>query len=117
MLNEIKTHMPTDKKITEQFLTQFFEITDSSNKTNSKPVMITKEFFNSTPHPFDQLQVSLHVLSSLAFIYDDNSSLRNETLAIINKTLDIVNDTKTFYETLVLYTNNTQNVSHSVILK
>jgi len=112
MLNEIKTHMPTDKKITEQFLTQFFEITDSSNETN-KPIMVTKEFFNSTPHPFDQLQVSLHVLSSLAFIYDDNSSLRND----INKTLDIVNNTKTFYETLVLYTNNTQNVSHSVILK
>jgi len=113
MLNEIKTHMPTDRKITEQFLAQFFEITDSSNKTNNKPVMVTKEFFNSTPHPFDQLQVSLHILSSLAFIYDDNSSLRND----INKTLDIVNNTKTFYETLVLYTNNTQNVSHSVILK
>jgi len=111
MLNEIKTHMPTDRKITEQFLTQFFEITDSSNKTNSKPV--TKEFVNSTLHPFDQLQVSLHVLSSLAFIYDDNSSLRND----VNKTLDIVNNTKTFYETLVLYTNNTQNVSHSIILK
>jgi len=113
MLNEIKTHMPTDRKITEQFLTQFFEITDSSNKTNSKPVMITKEFFNSTPHPFDQLQVSLQILSSLAFIYDDNDSLRND----INKTLDIVNNTKTFYETLILFTNNTQNVSNSVILK
>ncbi|KYN01620.1 hypothetical protein ALC62_07592 [Cyphomyrmex costatus] len=87
MLNEIKAHMPTDIKITEQILTQFFEITDSSSKTNNKPVIITKEFFNSTLYPLEQLQNVLHVLSSLKFIYDDNNSLKND----INKTLDINN--------------------------
>ncbi|XP_012063987.1 PREDICTED: uncharacterized protein LOC105627311 [Atta cephalotes] len=112
MLNEIKAHMPTDVKITEQILTQFIEITDSSNKTSSKPITITKEFFNSTSYPLDQLQNSLHVLSSLTFIYDDNNSLKND----INKTLDIVNNTKAFYDTLTLLVNNTQVVFDPIIL-
>ncbi|XP_024885813.1 uncharacterized protein LOC112463583 [Temnothorax curvispinosus] len=105
MLNEIKAHIPADEKITKQFSTQFFEITDSSNKTSDKPVVVNKDVFNSTSHPLDQLQGSLHVLSSLAFIYDDNGSLKNK----INKTLDIVNNTKLFYDTLILLTNNTQD--------
>lgn len=113
MLNEIKAHMPTDIKITEQILTQFSEITDSSNKTNSKPVIITKEFFNSTSYPLDQLQNSLHVLSSLTFIYDDNNSLKND----INKTLDIVNNTKAFYDTMILLRNNTQVVFDPIVLE
>ncbi|XP_071558314.1 uncharacterized protein [Temnothorax nylanderi] len=111
MLNEIKAHIPADKKITKQFLTQFFEITDSSNKTSNKPIVVTKEFFNSTSHPLDQLQGSLHVLSSLAFIYDDNSSFKNK----INKTLDIVNNTKLFYDTLILLTNNTQDEYNPIV--
>lgn len=110
MLNEIKAHISADKKITKQFLAEFFEITDF-NKTSSKSIIVTKESFNSTPHPSDQLQMSLHVLSSLAFIYDDNSSLKNE----INKTLDIVNNTKTFYDTLALFTNNTQDFDPIVL--
>lgn len=113
MLNEIKAYIPADKKITKQFLTQFFEITDSSNTTNSKPIMVTKEFFNSTLHPLDQLQRALHVISSLAFIYDNNSSLKNE----INKTLDIVNNTKAFYDTLMLFINNTQDEFNPIVLK
>ncbi|KYN21223.1 PREDICTED: MATH and LRR domain-containing protein PFE0570w-like [Trachymyrmex cornetzi] len=112
MLNEIKAHMPTDIKITEQILTQFIEITDSSNKTSSKPVTITKKFFNSTSYPLDQLQNSLHVLSSLSFIYDDNNSLKND----INKTLDIVNNTKAFYDTLISLMNNTQVVFDPIVL-
>lgn len=115
MLNEIKAHIPVDKKITKQnyeFLAQFFEITDFSNNTRNKPI-ITKEFFNSTPRSLDQLQESLHVLSSLASIYSNNSSLKNE----INKTLDIINNTKIFYDTLILLTNNTQDEFNPVILK
>lgn len=110
MLNEIKTHT-ADKKITKQFLEQFFEITDSSNYKSNKPIILTKEFLNSTPYSSDQLQLSLHVLSSLASIYDNNSSLKNE----INKTLDIVNSTKAFYDTLVLFTNNTQDGSAPIL--
>ncbi|XP_011168637.2 uncharacterized protein LOC105202004 [Solenopsis invicta] len=112
MLNEIKAHIPADKNITRQFLAQFLEITDFSNKTSSKPIIITKEFFNSTSHPLDQLQMSLHVLSSLAFIYDDNSPLKNE----INKTLDILNNTKMFYDTLALFTKNTQDIFEPIVL-
>lgn len=111
MLNEIKAHIPADKKITKQFLAQFFEITDFSNNTRNKPI-ITKEFFNSTPHSLDQLQESLYILSSLA-IYNDNSSLKNE----INKTLDIINNTKIFYDTLILFTNNTQDEFNPIIWK
>lgn len=109
MLNEIKAHISADEKITKQFLAQFFEITDFSNNTGNKPI-ITKKFFNSTPHSLDQLQESLHVLSSLA-IYNDNS-LKNE----INKTLDIINNTKVFYDTLILF-NNTQDEFNPIILK
>lgn len=111
MLSEIKAHIPADKKIMKHFLTQFSEITDSSSNTiNSKP--ITKESFNSTLHPLDQLQRALHVISSLVFTYD-NSSLKNE----INKTLDIVNSTKVFYDTLMLFTNNTQDEFNPIVLK
>lgn len=118
MLNEIKAQIPVNKKISKQFLAQFFEITDSSDetgsKTSSKPIMTTKKFFNSpSPHPLDQLQDSLHVLSSLTFIYNDNSSFKNE----INKALDIINNTKVFYDTLILSTNNTQDEVNSVVLK
>ncbi|XP_011697233.1 PREDICTED: uncharacterized protein LOC105455539 [Wasmannia auropunctata] len=110
MLNEIKTHMPTDRKITEQLFAQFSEISDFS-KANGKPIVVTKEFFNSTPRPLDQLQASLRVLSSLAVIYDDNN-LKNE----INKTLDIVNSTEAFYDTLALFTNSTQDEYKPVVL-
>ncbi|XP_012539511.1 uncharacterized protein MAL13P1.304 [Monomorium pharaonis] len=112
MLNEIKAHIATNKKITKQFLAQFFEITDSSNSTYSKPIIDTKESFNSTQHPLEQLQMSLHVLSSLAFIYNNNSTLKNK----MNKTLDIVSDTKTFYDTLTLFTNSTENVLDPIVL-
>lgn len=111
MLNEIKEHIPADKKIMKEFLAQFSEITDSSNNTRNKPI-IMKKFFNSTPHSLDQLQRSLHVLSSLAFIYDNNS-LKNE----IDKTLNILNNIKVFYDTLILFTNNTQDEFNPIILK
>ncbi|XP_011868868.1 PREDICTED: uncharacterized protein LOC105562544 isoform X2 [Vollenhovia emeryi] len=105
MLNEIKAHIPADRKIREKFLAKFSEITDSSDKTSSEPIVITKEFFNSTSHSLDQLQGSLHVLLSLTFIRDNNSSLKHK----ITKTLDIVNNTKVFYDTLTLLTNSTQD--------
>lgn len=113
MLNEIKTHIPADKKITKQFLAQFFKIIDSFNNPSNKSIILAKEFFNSTPYSSDQLQMSLHILSSLASIYDNNGTLKNE----INKTLDIVNSTKAFYDTLVLFTNNTQDVFAPMVLK
>ncbi|XP_070155285.1 uncharacterized protein PF3D7_0207100-like isoform X2 [Polyergus mexicanus] len=115
MLNEIKAHIAVDKKIMEYFIRQFSK-KDAANKISNKPI-ITSESFNFDPYSLDQvsqLQVSLHVLSSLAFIYDNNnSSLKNE----INETLDIVNSTKAFYENLILFNNNIQNDYNSFTLK
>ncbi|CAL1681439.1 unnamed protein product [Lasius platythorax] len=82
---------------------------------DNKPT-ITSESFNFDQYSLDQvsqLQMSLHVLSSLAFIYDNNSSLKND----ISETLDIVNSTKSFYENLILFNNNTQNEYNSLALK
>lgn len=114
MLNEIKAHTAVDKKIMEHFIGQFSKI-DAANKMSNKPI-ITSESFNFDRYSLDQvsqLQVSLHVLSSLASIYDNNSSLKNE----ISETLDIVNSTKAFYENLILFNNNTQNEYNSLALK
>lgn len=114
MLNEIKIHTAVDKKIMEHFREQFSKI-DAVNKMSNKPTT-TSESFNFDPYSLNQvsqLQMSLHVLSSLAFIYDNNSSLKNE----INETLDIVNSTKVFYENLILFNNNTQNEYNSFALK
>lgn len=113
-LNEIKTRTTVDKKIMKHFVGQLFKV-DSANITNDKS-SITAESFNFDPHSLDQvsqLQVSLHVLSSLAFIHDKNSSLENE----INEILDIVNNTKAFYENLILFNNNTQNEYNALALK
>ncbi|XP_050458944.1 putative uncharacterized protein DDB_G0282133 isoform X2 [Cataglyphis hispanica] len=114
MLNEIKTHTAVDKKIMEHFRDQFSKI-DTVNKMSNKPIIIS-ESFNFDPYSLNQvsqLQMSLHALSSLAFIYDNNSLLKNE----INETLDIVNNTKAFYENLILLNNNTQNEYNSFALK
>lgn len=114
MLNEIKTHTAVDKKIMEHFREQFSKI-DAVNKMSNKPIIIS-ESFNFDPYSLNQvsqLQMSLHALSSLALIYDNNSSLKNE----INETLDIVNSTKAFYENLILLNNNTQNEYNSFALK
>ncbi|XP_025269043.1 protein PF14_0175-like [Camponotus floridanus] len=112
-LNEIKARTAVDKKIMEHFVELLFK-EDSANITNNKP-SITAESFNFDPHSLDQvsqLQVSLHVLSSLALIHDKNSSLKNE----INEILDIVNGTNAFHENLLLF-NNTQNEYNSLALK
>ncbi|XP_012222644.1 asparagine-rich protein-like isoform X2 [Linepithema humile] len=106
VLNEMRALISDDTKNRNNFLVQLSEIIDSSNKMNKKPIMAVKESFNSNSYPLDQLQVSLHVLSSLVFI-DDNIPLKNE----MSKTLDTVNNTKAFYETLVSFNNNTQNNS------
>ncbi|KAL6427864.1 hypothetical protein ACFW04_008360 [Cataglyphis niger] len=114
MLNEIKTHTAVDKKIMDHFREQFSKI-DTVNKMNNKPIIIS-ESFNFDPYSLNQvsqLQMSLHALSSLAFIYDNNSLLKNK----INETLDIVNSTKIFYENLILLNNSTQNEYNSFALK
>ncbi|XP_029162672.1 putative uncharacterized protein DDB_G0282133 [Nylanderia fulva] len=114
MLNEIKARTAVDKKIIEHFIEQLSNI-DSTNKMGGKPT-VTSESFNFDQYSLDQvsqLQMSLHVLSSFAFIYGNNSSLKNE----ISKTLDIVNSTKLFYENLILFNNNTQNEYNSLALK
>lgn len=114
MINEIKARTAVDKKIMEHFIGQLFKIS-SANKMDNKPT-ITSESFNFDQYSLDQvsqLQMSLHVLSSLAFIYDNNSSLKND----ISETLDIVNSTKSFYENLILFNNNTQNEYNSLALK
>ncbi|XP_011637864.1 general transcriptional corepressor trfA-like isoform X2 [Pogonomyrmex barbatus] len=109
ILNEIKAYIPLDKKITKQFL----EITNSSNETNeTKPIVIIKESFNFTVYPLDQLQESLYILSSLTIYDDGNSSLKNE----INKTLNIMNNVKEFYDKLKLMNNNTEDISNSIVL-
>ncbi|KAL0110289.1 hypothetical protein PUN28_013735 [Cardiocondyla obscurior] len=104
MLNEIKGHIPTDKKVTKEFLTHIFNIADFSNEANNKPDIIIEKFINSTSHSMDQLQGSLHVLSSLASL-SDNSSLKSD----INKTLDIVSNTKIFYDTLTATNTGSSN--------
>lgn len=112
-LNEIKAHTAVDKKIMEHFVGKLLKL-DSANVTNNKP-FITAESLNFDPHSLDQvsqLQMSLHVLSSLALIHDKNSSLKND----ISKILDIVNSTKAFHENLILF-NNTQNDYNSLALK
>lgn len=106
MLNEIQARISDDTKIRENFLIQLLEIIDSSNKISNKPIMPVVESSNSNSYPLNQLQVSLHVLSSLAFI-DDSIPLKYE----MNKILNMVNDMKAFYETLILFNNNTQNNS------
>lgn len=114
MLNEIKARTAVDKKIMEHFVGQLSKI-DSANKLSDKPT-VRSESFNFDQYSLDQvsqLQMSLHILSSLAFIYDNNSSLKNE----ISETLDIVNSTKSFYKNLILFNNNTQNKYNSLALK
>ncbi|XP_018396697.1 PREDICTED: uncharacterized protein LOC108774946 [Cyphomyrmex costatus] len=58
MLNEIKAHMPTDIKITEQILTQFFEITDSSSKTNNKPIVFDPIVLNFLQYNSDKMHIT-----------------------------------------------------------
>lgn len=112
-LNEIKARTAVDKKIMEHFVGQLLKI-NSANITKNKP--FTADFLNFDPYSLDQvsqLQMSLYVLSSLAFIHDKNSSLKNE----ISEILDIVNSTKAFYENLILFNNNTQDDYNSLALK
>ncbi|XP_072750341.1 uncharacterized protein [Anoplolepis gracilipes] len=114
MLNEIKAHTAVDKKIMEHFIGQFFKIDSANKKMDNKPT-ITLKSFNFDPYSLDQMaqiKVFLHILSSLVF-NNYNSSLKNE----ISKTLDIVNNTKVFYENLLLFNNNTQNEYNSLALK
>lgn len=104
VLNEIRGRILDDAKIRQNFLVQLSEIIDSSNKMSNKPITAVKESFRSNSYPLDQLQLSLHVLSSLAFI-NNNISLKNE----MTKTLDTVNNAKVFYETLTSFNNDAQN--------
>lgn len=110
MLNEIKAHISVKDKIYTKDVWQLLKSIKRSKNINNESIV---EPFDSIPsHYMDQLHVSLNILSSLAGeIQENNKRLNNE----INKTLDIVNNTKAFYETLMLFNNNTQNTDNSVV--
>lgn len=110
-LNKIEARILNNEKL----LTQLSQLTNFSNQTNRKSAELfstTAEYFNES-HPLDDFHIFMHILSSLTIIHDNNNSLKNE----INETLNIINNVKTFYETLVLFDNDTQNMGNSTVLK
>ncbi|XP_020296655.1 protein PFC0760c-like isoform X2 [Pseudomyrmex gracilis] len=98
----------------EKLLTQLSQLNNFSNQTNKKfaELSSTAEYFNES-HPLDDFHIFMNILSSLTIIHDNNNSLKNE----MNETLNIINNVKTFYETLVLFDNDTQNMGNSTVLK
>lgn len=107
-LHEIKAHIITENKLSKDHAWQLLQNFNHPNKINNKRTM---ESLNNDPH-LDRLQVFLNILSLLDNdIYDNNNLLKSE----MDKTLDVVNDTKIFYETLVSFNNSTLSVNVSEI--
>ncbi|XP_014468733.1 PREDICTED: uncharacterized protein LOC106741354 [Dinoponera quadriceps] len=111
-LNEIKVHILTENKLNKDYTWQLLKSINYPNKMNNKPIM---ESLNNGPHLLDHLQESLNVLSLLSndMIYASNDLLKNK----INKTLDVVDDTKIFYETLVSFNDSRQSMNVSAVVQ
>ncbi|XP_025155559.1 uncharacterized protein LOC105180487 isoform X2 [Harpegnathos saltator] len=104
-LSEIKAHIVMKNKLNEDRAKQLLKSINYSNKMNN---------FNNNTYLLDHLEIFLNVLSLLSNdIYNSNSLLKNE----INKTLDVINNTKAFYETLISFNNNTKNMNAFAIVQ
>ncbi|XP_026827758.1 uncharacterized protein LOC105284875 isoform X2 [Ooceraea biroi] len=91
-------------------LTQVFKSINSSKMDNESII----ESLDSNLHPLNQLQLFLYLLSPSLIKIDDINNLPKYKM---NKTLDIVNNVKEFYETLILFKNGTQNVNNFTTIK
>lgn len=108
-LHEIKAHI-IENNLNKDYAWQLLKSINYPNQMNNK---LTIESFSNDPYLIDHLQVSLNILSLLNNIYDSNSLLKSE----MNKTLNVVNNTKVLYETLIMLNNNAQNMNVSAVVE
>lgn len=108
MLSEIKAHIiMRDETHKKEDIWEHLKSIKYPNNISNKPIV---ESLDANPHILDQLHASLVILTALINeVQHSNILLKNE----ITETLNVVNNTHMFYESLVLLNSNMQNTDNS----